>query len=366
MKFLSDILARAGLVVNGTVTFNSVANATIDTDKFLTVDSGVVKYRTGVELLSDIGGQPLLTNPVTGTGVAGEVAFFNGTSTITGDTGLFWDNTNKRLGIGASTPYTNLQIGSTSGAKYIGVVDTADTSYNIAYFGHNGTKLNIGFSNSNTSISERNAISIDSATLYVGLGVNAPANRLQIGSVGTTGYSGNHFAFGNGTAATAFFQSNTNTQMYVSTYLALVGNMVIGGLTNSGYNLDVLGTFRATSTVTIGSIANATTNTDRFIVSDAGVIKYRTAAQMLLDLGGSSPASFQSDYDPNITGLRNSSNKVFTTSANFVSGSTRVFVNGIRYSRGASYDYTETGANQITFTNAPDSGDLITVDYIKP
>jgi len=57
MKFLSDILARAGLVVDGTVTLNSVANATTDTDKFLTIDSGVVKFRTGAQLLLDIGGQ---------------------------------------------------------------------------------------------------------------------------------------------------------------------------------------------------------------------------------------------------------------------------------------------------------------------
>lgn len=56
MKFLSDILARAGLVVDGTVTLNSVANATTDTDRFIVVDSGVVKYRTGTQLLSDIGG----------------------------------------------------------------------------------------------------------------------------------------------------------------------------------------------------------------------------------------------------------------------------------------------------------------------
>ena len=73
MKFLSDILAKAGLVVDGNVTLNSVANATTDTDKFLTIDSGVVKFRTGAELLSEIGGQPLLTNPIHGTGKSGQV-----------------------------------------------------------------------------------------------------------------------------------------------------------------------------------------------------------------------------------------------------------------------------------------------------
>lgn len=71
------------------------------------------------------------------------------------------------------------------------------------------------------------------------------------------------------------------------------------------------------------------------------------------------------DYDNNIIGLRDSSNKLFTLSSNFVTNSTRVYVNGLRYTKGASYDYVENGNNQITFSLAPDNGDLIVVDYIK-
>lgn len=371
MRFLSDIRAKAGLVVDGVVTLNSVANATTDTDKFLTIEAGAVKYRTGSQLLSDIGAQPLLTNPVTGVGTAGQVAFFSAESTIAGDNNLYWDNTTKRLGIGTTSLYTNVTVGSGTGAKYIAIVDTADSTYNIAYIGHSGTKLHLGFSNSNTSISERNAISIDSATLYVGIGVSSPVNRFQIGSLGSTGFSGNTFAFGNGTAATAFFQANTSTQMYLSTYLAILpsgggtGNVVIGALTSNGYRLEVSGTLRVTGNVTLDSIAGATVDTDRFLVSDAGVIKYRTGAQLLSDIGGISSAVFHSDYDPDITGNRNSVNKVFTTSLNFVAGTTRVFINGIRLTPGASYDYTESAANQITFTNPPDAGDLLVIDYIK-
>ena len=55
MKFLSDILAKAGLIVDGTTQLNTIANATIDTDKFLVSDGGVVKYRTGAEVAADIG-----------------------------------------------------------------------------------------------------------------------------------------------------------------------------------------------------------------------------------------------------------------------------------------------------------------------
>jgi len=55
MKFLSNILIKAGLTVDGATQLNTITNATIDTDKFLVSDGGVVKYRTGAQVLSDIG-----------------------------------------------------------------------------------------------------------------------------------------------------------------------------------------------------------------------------------------------------------------------------------------------------------------------
>lgn len=76
-------------------------------------------------------------------------------------------------------------------------------------------------------------------------------------------------------------------------------------------------------------------------------------------------ANLFSDYDYNITGSRDSSNQLYTLRHNYVAGSTRVFVNGVRQTPGALYDYLETGTNTITFNYAPDNGDLITADYIK-
>lgn len=114
-------------------------------------------------------------------------------------------------------------------------------------------------------------------------------------------------------------------------------------------------------TATLNNVTNAATDTDKFLVSDSGVVKYRTGAQLMADIQG----QLQSDYDYNITGVKDSSNKVFTLANSFIAGTTRVFVNGIRLTPGASYDYTEANNNQIVFTNAPDLGDLITVDYIK-
>jgi len=65
---------------------------------------------TAVQYLMADGSVSTLTNPITGTGVAGQLSFWDGTTSQTGDNGLFWDNTNKRLGIGTTVPSEKLQV----------------------------------------------------------------------------------------------------------------------------------------------------------------------------------------------------------------------------------------------------------------
>ena len=52
---------------------------------------------------------------VTGSGAATRVAFWSGTSALSSDANLYWDNTNDRLGIGTTAPSLQLHIKSTSG-----------------------------------------------------------------------------------------------------------------------------------------------------------------------------------------------------------------------------------------------------------
>jgi hypothetical protein len=52
----------------------------------------------------------LLSDYSQGTGAAGQVTFFSAASTVTGDNNLYWDNTNKRLGIGTVSPQSRLHI----------------------------------------------------------------------------------------------------------------------------------------------------------------------------------------------------------------------------------------------------------------
>jgi hypothetical protein len=50
------------------------------------------------------------TNIVTGSGTATQVAFWGGTNTLSGNSNLYWDNTNNRLGVGITNPTSNLDV----------------------------------------------------------------------------------------------------------------------------------------------------------------------------------------------------------------------------------------------------------------
>lgn len=59
------------------------------------------------------------------------------------------------------------------------------------------------------------------------------------------------------------------------------------------------------------------------------------------------------------TGAKNGINTVFTTAAEFRTGTTTVYLNGIR-----EFHYVETDVDAITFTDPPLSSDDIHIDYI--
>lgn len=95
------------------ITLEALSNASTDTDRFLVSDSGNIKYRTGAQLLSDIGGQAVLTNPITGTGTINYIPKFTG-ATALGNSIIY--NTGNDIGIGTTTPTSRVSIvGTTTG-----------------------------------------------------------------------------------------------------------------------------------------------------------------------------------------------------------------------------------------------------------
>ncbi|MEO0295565.1 MAG: hypothetical protein ABIM85_06040, partial [candidate division WOR-3 bacterium] len=71
---------------------------------------------------------------ISGSGSPTQVAFWTGTYTISGNSNLWWDNTNARLGIGTSTPYYKLHVtGSQASGSGTGLIHAVNTvTYNDA------------------------------------------------------------------------------------------------------------------------------------------------------------------------------------------------------------------------------------------
>jgi hypothetical protein len=70
----------AELHIAGDVKIDTILNATADTDRFLVSDAGVVKYRTGAELLADTGAQGAIT--LTTIGSSGEATLTSNTLNV--------------------------------------------------------------------------------------------------------------------------------------------------------------------------------------------------------------------------------------------------------------------------------------------
>jgi len=105
-----DVLNQKGSPAWFSDTFANIPTAGYKGRMFISIDTYAF-YRdtgTGWDLIGGPG-----TGTLTGSGTTGQVSFFNGTQTITGNNNLFWDNTNSRLGINTITPGAPLDIHGT-------------------------------------------------------------------------------------------------------------------------------------------------------------------------------------------------------------------------------------------------------------
>lgn len=188
MKFKSEVQLEA------------LNNATVDTDKFLVSDSSTVKYRTGAEVLSDIGGQSALTNPVTGTGTLNYVSKFTGASTL--GNSLIFDNgsavgigttsvSNGFLNVYRSTSGTTVRFSNPSGYVDIGPNNTGGahiyTDRSQFYMNQRLTLINgqlSSYSPNNLSFmlnsGASTAMTILNTNGNVGIGTTSPTSLLEL------------------------------------------------------------------------------------------------------------------------------------------------------------------------------------------
>jgi hypothetical protein len=132
---------------------------------------------------------------VQGSGATGQVTFWNSINAVTGDNDFYWDNVNKRLGIGTTSPVTKLQVddtsdfsvalskrGSTSSALKFTLSNPATTTNTWKIEHDAGENLHIfGYSADNLLISTNSTerMRVDSAG-NVGIGTSSPVAKLDV------------------------------------------------------------------------------------------------------------------------------------------------------------------------------------------
>jgi hypothetical protein len=155
--------------------------------------SGAATYSSGVLNIPQY--QSVLTNPVTGTGTSGHVAFFNGATSITGESNLFWDATNNRLGINNAAPSYSLHV---TGNGYFS--DSVRMPNNKALtFEQTGGSILGGI-----SMTVNNAVTLSNNSL---LGVMVYDDQVMLSGKVGIGHSGNIY----GGASTALSMVNSLT-----------------------------------------------------------------------------------------------------------------------------------------------------------
>ena len=134
----------------------------------------------GKVLTSDASGLATWQTPSTGvggTGVATRVAFWSGTSTLSNNANLYWDNTNSRLGIGQTNPGGSLGIASHSGNE---IHFSGTGSANIYSQGMLDLAAGSGSSIQMRSNGSSTANMILNSSGYLGIGVTNPVARLDV------------------------------------------------------------------------------------------------------------------------------------------------------------------------------------------
>ena len=157
--------------VNGVISVSTNYQAPLNGTGFVKATGTTISYDNSTYLTTASAAstyQTIITNPVTGTGVSGYVAFFNSTSSIAGESNLLWDASNNRLQVGSvSSTYSitaldGLQIGDGSGSA-------------INFNSNSGYKAYI-------RVAGNDRITIDSTSGRVGIGTNNINASLEVKS----------------------------------------------------------------------------------------------------------------------------------------------------------------------------------------
>jgi hypothetical protein len=115
-------------VTEGTNLYFTDARARAAISLTTTGTSGAATYTSGVLNIPQY--QGVLTNPITGTGATTEIAYFNGTTSITSEAAFNYDASLNRLGVNTSNPNATIGGNSALDSGYGLLIKTGAANYN--------------------------------------------------------------------------------------------------------------------------------------------------------------------------------------------------------------------------------------------
>ncbi len=149
------VVAEGTLTVSGNVGIGTTTPAAkldvnggirVGTESCAAGKSGMLAVNTGVLQLCDGTNFANVGSAAAAAGTGGQLQFNNGSNAFAADSNLNWDNTNKRLGIGTTSPTAALHVRSNAGELHIQDADTSSSAAATAYIRlKNSTGADMGY-----------------------------------------------------------------------------------------------------------------------------------------------------------------------------------------------------------------------------
>ena len=155
---VSQNITGSNALITGTITAQTLVVQTVTSS--ILYSSGSNIFGNNLTNTQDFTGSVRITGSLSvngasvplGSGAAGQVTYWNGTSIVTGSNNLFWDAANSRLGIGTNSPANTLHLSAyntTNSQVRIGSLELQSFSLNNVWLGSN-IYYNAGFVVRNT------------------------------------------------------------------------------------------------------------------------------------------------------------------------------------------------------------------------
>jgi len=159
-------------------------------------------------------------------------------------------------------------------------------------------------------------------------------------------------------AATRFVTQDSST--YALKYRSASQMLSDIGAAASSINLDTILTNgnTTTKTMTVGSLV--VSNSVTLSSLSTGVLKINGSGVVYSE---NSDTAEVIDYDTDIIGSRDGNNTTFQLKYPYLPGSLKLYLNGLCLTMGTNYDYIESYPSSVVFSIAPQTGSLIVAEY---